>query len=144
MPIKLKILHQLRILSSPEENIMASVTIDNKQLIKDYLDAINANPKTEDLINQYVSDPSLKEHIRQAEAGFPGYELVAHQIVAEGDLVAVRGTFYGVHKGEFASIAPTGKKVSGDLMLFYRISDGLIVEHWMQWDMKAVVDQLNH
>jgi predicted ester cyclase len=29
-------------------------------------------------------------------------------------------------------------------MLFYRISDGLIVEHWMQWDMKAVVDQLNH
>ena len=123
---------------------MASVTIDSKQLIKDYLDAINANPKTEVLINQYVRDPSLKEHIRQAEAAFPGYELVAHQIVAEGDIVAVRGTFYGVHKGEFASIAPTGKKVSGDLMLFYRISDGLIVEHWMQWDMKAVVDQLNH
>jgi hypothetical protein len=38
---------------------MASVTIDSKQLIKDYLDAINANPKTEVLINQYVRDPSL-------------------------------------------------------------------------------------
>jgi predicted ester cyclase len=142
-PIKLKILHQLRIISSPEKNIMASVTIDSKQLIQDYLDAINANPKTEDLVNQYVSDPGLKEHIRQAEAAFPGYELVAHQIVAEGDIVAVRGTFYGVHKGEFAGIAPTGKKVSGDLMLFYRISDGLIAEHWMQWDMAAVVDQLS-
>lgn len=36
------------------------------------------------------------------------------------------------------------EKVSGDLMLFYRISDGLIAEHWMPWDMKAVVDQLTH
>jgi predicted ester cyclase len=144
LPIKLKILHQLRIISRPEENIMASVTIDSKQLIKDYLDTINANPKTENLINQYVGDSSLKGHIREAEAAFPGYQLVAHQIVAEGDIVAVRGSFYGVHKGEFAGIAPTGKKVSSDLMLFYRISDGFIVEHWMQWDMKAVVDQLNH
>jgi hypothetical protein len=50
----------------------------------------------------------------------------------------------GVHKGEFAGIQPTGKKVSGDLMLFYRITDGLIAEHWMQWDMKAVMDQLTH
>ncbi len=123
---------------------MASVTIDGKQLIQDYLGAITAKPKTEELINQYVSDPSLREHIREAEAAFPRYELVAHQIVAEGDIVAIRGTFYGVHKGEFAGIAPTGKKVSGDLMLFYRIHEGLIAEHWMQWDMKAVVDQLTN
>jgi predicted ester cyclase len=121
---------------------MASVTTDNKQLIQDYVDAITATPKTETLIKQYVSDPSLQEHIRQAEAAFPSYELVAHQIVAEGDMVALRGTFYGVHKGEFAGIAPTGKKVSADLMLFYRMQDGLIVEHWMQWDMNAVLRQL--
>jgi predicted ester cyclase len=131
-------------MSTPEENTMASVTIDAKQLIKDYVNAITGNPKTEDPINQFVSDPGLKEHIRHAEAAFPGYELVAHQIVAEGDIVALRGTFYGVHKGEFAGIAPTGKKVSGDLMLFYRINGGLIVDHWMQWDMKAVVDQLTN
>jgi predicted ester cyclase len=131
-------------MSRAEENTMASVTIDSKQLIKDYFNALTGSPKTEALINQYVSDPGLKEHILQAEAAFPRYELAAHEIVAEGDTVAVRGTFYGVHKGEFAGIAPTGKKVSGDLMLFYRISDGLIVEHWMQWDMKAVVDQLTN
>ena len=123
---------------------MASVTIDNKLLIKDYLNALSGRPKTEDRVNQYVSDPGLKEHIRQAEAAFPGYELVAHRIVAEGDIVAFHGTFYGVHKGEFAGIAPTGKKVSGDLMLFYRINDGLIAEHWMQWNMQALLDQLTH
>jgi predicted ester cyclase len=144
LSIKPKILQQLRIISRPEQNTMDNVTIDNKQFIKDYVNALSAKPKTEALINQYVSDPSLKEHILRAEAAFPRYELVAHQLVAEGDIVAFRGTFYGVHKGEFAGIAPTGKKVSGDLMLFYRIHDGLIVEHWMQWDMKAVVDQLTN
>ena len=121
---------------------MATVTTDNKQLIQDYVNAITGTPKTETLIKEYVSDRSLKRHILEAEAAFPNYDLVAHQIVAEGDMVALRGTFYGVHKGEFAGIAPTGKKVSGDLMLFYRIQDGLIAEHWMQWDMKAVLDQL--
>jgi predicted ester cyclase len=142
MSIKLKILQQLRIMSRAEENIMASVTIGSKQLVKEYVNALTGKPKTEALINQYVSDPGLKEHIRQAEAAFPNYELVARQIVAEGDIVALRGTFCGVHKGEFAGIAPTGKKVSGDLMLFYRVTDGLIVEHWMQWDLRAVMDQL--
>jgi predicted ester cyclase len=142
LTIQHKLFEQLQIISRAEENTMASVTIDSKQLIKDYFNALTGSPKSEALINQYVSDPSLKEHIRQAEAAFPRYELAAHQIVAEGDMVAVRGIFHGVHKGEFAGIAPTGKKVSGDLMLFYRVSDGLIVEHWMQWDMKAVVDQL--
>jgi predicted ester cyclase len=121
---------------------MASVTTDNHQLIQDYVNAITATAKTEALLQQYVSDRSLKEHIHQAEAAFPNYELVAHQIVAEGDMVALRGTFYGVHKGEFAGMAPTGRKVSADLMLFYRIHDGLIAEHWMQWDMQAVLAQL--
>jgi hypothetical protein len=29
-------------------------------------------------------------------------------------------------------------------MLFYRIDDGLIAEHWMQWNMQALLDQLTH
>jgi predicted ester cyclase len=36
----------------------------------------------------------------------------------------------------------TGIRVSSDLMIFYRVSDGLIVEHWMQMDVKDVVEQL--
>jgi predicted ester cyclase len=87
---------------------------------------MTTNPKIEDLISQYGSDPGMKRPFRQAEAAFPGYELAAHRIVVEDDIVALRGSFYEVHKGELGAIAPTGKKVSGDLMLFYRISDGLI------------------
>ena len=121
---------------------MSTLTVDSRQFIESYFEAMTSQPKTEDLLNRYISDDSLKEHIRQAEAAFPGYQIVRHQVVSEDDIVAVRGTVQGVHKGEFAGIAPTGKPISVDLMIFYRVDDGRIVEHWMQWDLKSVIDQL--
>lgn len=121
---------------------MAPVTIDSKALIEDYLNALSGQPKTEELMNRYISDPSLKEHIRQAEAGFPAYEVIAHQMVAEGDLVAVRCTVRGVHKGEFAGIPATGRQISSDFMIFYRVSGGMIAEHWMQLNLAEIIQQL--
>lgn len=121
---------------------MNSVAIDSKQLIKEYFNALSGHPKTEELLDRYISDPGLKEHIRLAEDAFAEYELVPSLIVAESDLVAARCTFRGVHKGEFAGIQPTGKSVSTDLMIFYRIRDGRITEHWMQMDTRGLIDQL--
>jgi predicted ester cyclase len=121
---------------------MDTVAVDNKQLIREYLDALSGHPKTEELLERFISDPALKEHIRQAEAAFPEYEVLPVQMVAEGDTVALRCTFRGIHKGDFAGIAPTGKQAAIDFMIFYRLSDGMIVEHWMQLDFRAVMDQL--
>jgi predicted ester cyclase len=121
---------------------MSAITVDNKQLIRDYFTALSGRPKTEELLDRFISDPDLKEHIRVAEAAFPEYELIAHEMVAEGELVAVRGTVRGVHKGEFAGIQATGKRISVDLMIFYRISSDRIAEHWMQLDMKSLLGQL--
>ena len=121
---------------------MSTVAIDSKQLVEDYFKALSGHAKTEDVVDRYVSDPALKEHIRQAEAAFPNYELVAHHIVADGDMVAVRATFHGTHKGEFAGIAPAGKTVSAEVMIFYRIHNGRITEHWMQWDVRALIEKL--
>ena len=121
---------------------MNSAVTDAKQFVEEYLNALSGQPKTEKLLDQYVSDPGLKEHIRAVEAAFPAYELVPQQIVAEGDTVAVRGTFHGVHKGEFAGVQPTGKSVSGDLMIFYCVSEGRIAEYWLQMDMAGLVERL--
>jgi len=121
---------------------MSTVAISSKQAVKEYLHALSGQPKTTELLDRYISDPKLKEHISQAEAAFPEYEVVPNEMIAEGDLVAARCTFRGVHRGDFAGIPPTGKHVSSDFMIFYRVSDGIIAEHWMQMDVKAVVDQL--
>ena len=117
-------------------------TLASKQLIEDYLHALATEPKTEALLDRYMTDPLLKEHIRQAEAAFPGYHLDADQIIAEGDSVAVRATMRGVHGGPFAGIAATGKPVRAGLLLFYRIADGRIAEHWMHLDTGALLAQL--
>ena len=114
----------------------------NKQLITEYLDALSGHPKPRDLIARFASDPSLVEHIEQVEAGFPAYELVAEETIGERDLIAVRGVFRGVHRGPFAGVEPTGRRVEATLMIIYRILDGRISEHWLQFDSASLLRQL--
>ena len=115
----------------------------NKELVRRYLDALSGNPKPLVVVRRFVSDAALVEHISQVEAAFPNYEIHAHQVVAEDDLVAVRGTFKGTHSGAaFYGIEPRGTEASADLMIIYRIANGLIAQHWLQFDGAALVAQL--
>ena len=117
----------------------------NKQLISQYFQALSGQPKPLSLLQRYVTDPALIEHISQCEASFPNYELIAHQVIAEGDLVAVRGTFKGTHRGaSFCGVEPRGANASGDLQIIYRIENGRIAEHWLQFDGAALVAQLRN
>lgn len=122
---------------------MTILAVDNGQLVRRYLAEISGKAKTDKIIEQYVADPRLKEHIRYAESAFPAYEVVAEQLVCEGDTVALRGTFRGIQHGEFSGIPPTGKHVSAAIMLFYRLEGGKIVDHWMVLDMFSLMNQLN-
>ena len=115
----------------------------NKQLIGQYFQALSGQPKPLTLLQRYVTDPALIEHISQAEASFPNYELIAHQVIAENDLVAVRATFRGTHRGaSFFGVEPNGATASGDFMIIYRIENGRIAQHWIQFDGAALVAQL--
>jgi predicted ester cyclase len=121
---------------------MSLTAMQSRQFVERYLEALSGRSKTPELVNGFVSDAALAAHIRDVEAAFPAYELVADVVVAENDLVAMRGVFRGVHRGTFAGIAPTGRSVSAPLMIFYRIADGRIAEHWLQFDGAALVAQL--
>jgi len=52
-------------------------------------------------------------------------------------------TFQSVHRGTFAGVPPTGRAVSAPLMIIYRISEGRIVEHWMQFDGALAFEPLS-
>lgn len=122
---------------------MSTATMSTRQVFEEYLNALSGKPKTVEGTKQYVSDPELIEHIRECEAGFPLYSIDVHEMLVDGDKVAVRGTFHGTHKGEFAGVAPTGRTVSADLMLFYLLEDGKISKFWMQADMAGLIGQLS-
>lgn len=117
---------------------------DNKALITEYLEAISGKEKPAELQDEYIadSDQELKDHIMMFEAGFPLYELIAEDMIAEGDEVAVRATFRGVHEGEFFGVPATGNEVEISLIIIYRIEDGMIAEHWMQADVMGLMQQL--
>ena len=85
---------------------------NNTRMVNEYLAAISGVPKTPELVSRFVDDPELKEHVALFEAAFPRYELLAEDLVAEQDKVAVRATFNGRHRGEFQGLAPTGRQVS--------------------------------
>jgi predicted ester cyclase len=117
---------------------------ENKALIAAYFEAISGKEKPAALQEQYIadSDQALKDHIDMFEAAFPLYELIAEDMIAEGDEVAVRATFRGTHQGEFSGIPATGNEVEIPVFLIYRIEDGKIVEHWMQADVMGLLQQL--
>ena len=117
-------------------------TEDNKTLIRRYFEALSGKEKASAVVNRYVTDEELKHHIAFYEAAFPNYELIADDLIAEGDKVVVRSTFRGTHKGDLMGIAPTGKQVTMPLILIYRIADNKIVEHWMQADALGMMQQL--
>ncbi len=116
--------------------------IENKTLITDYLRTLSGQPKKPDLVRQYVADERLAKHIADVEAAFPNYEIIIEDLVAEGDKVVVRGNFRGIHRGLFAGIEATGKSVSAGLMIIYCIANGRIIDHWMQFDMLMLLQQL--
>jgi predicted ester cyclase len=115
---------------------------ENKAFIRRYFEALSGKDKPAAVVNRYVSDEELKHHIALYEAAFPSYQLIAEDMIAEGDKVVVRSTFRGTHKGDLMGIPPTGKQVTMPLILIYRIADDKIVDHWMQADALGLLQQL--
>lgn len=51
-------------------------------------------------------------------------------IIAEGDVVAVRLTFSGTHEGELQGIPSTGKRISVEHVHWQRLTNDKMVERW--------------
>ena len=113
-----------------------------KTLITDYLRTLSGQPKPPEVVRRYVADERLALHIAEIEAAFPSYEITIEDLLAEGEKVVVRGEFKGIHRGPFAGIEPTGKSVSAGLIIIYAIAGGRIVDHWMQFDLFTLLQQL--
>jgi steroid delta-isomerase-like uncharacterized protein len=119
-------------------------TAENRQVIERYLEAISGNPKPPALVDQYVADAdeALKQHIADAEAAFPRYELLAEDLFAEDNKVVLRFNLHGTHQGDFMGIPATGREINVPGIIIYHLADGKITAHWMQIDSMAMMQQL--
>jgi steroid delta-isomerase-like uncharacterized protein len=73
---------------------------------------------------------------------FPDLHNTIEKQVAEGNVVATRGTTHGTHQGPLGKIAATGKSVSVPWMIFTRFDGGRIVENHEIYDEAALMKQL--
>ncbi len=75
-------------------------------------------------------------------AGFPDYQTMIDDLIAEGDKVVARITMSGTNTGSFMGMPPTGKHVSFTGIYIARIANGKIVEHWGEEDGVSLLQQL--
>ena len=80
--------------------------------------------------------------IAALRAGFPDIRFTIEDLVASGDLVAVRWTWRATHTGSFRGLAPSGRTVTDTGMAFYRLKDGRIDRAWVETDRLGVLQQI--
>ena len=85
---------------------------------------------------------SLREDLKVFRVAFPDLVATADIVVAEGDLVAVKGTWVGTQEGEFFGLPPSGKKLSVTGINFFRLHDGRLAERWGSFDALSMMRQL--
>ena len=73
---------------------------------------------------------------------FPEQTVEVHDVVAEGDRVAVRHTHHVRHGGPFMGMPPTGRQASVDGIEIFRMAGGQIAEMWHQDDFLGLFQQL--
>lgn len=114
----------------------------NKAFIIEYINAISGKPKTKELIDNYISDERLKNHIYFFESAFPKYEMTIEEITAEKSRVVVRAQITGKHEGELNGIPATHKEIDVPGVISYEIDNNKIVNHWLMGDTLMLMEQL--
>jgi hypothetical protein len=115
----------------------------NKEFVILYLNALSGVIKTTELMEKYITDIELINHIPFFDTVFPAYEMFADEITAENNRVVVRARLKGRHEGELNGIMPTHRNVEFPFVIGYEIENSKIVHHWLISDQFALMEQLS-
>ncbi|MBN2133304.1 MAG: ester cyclase [Sedimentisphaerales bacterium] len=85
----------------------------------------------------------LKQTIMAYRTAYPDLQFTIEDLIAEGDLVALRWSAAGTQKGELMGIPATGLATTTVGINLARFdADGKIVEEWCSWDVLGLMQQL--
>jgi predicted ester cyclase len=73
---------------------------------------------------------------------FPGHHFIVDDVVVNGDKAAARWTMTATNSAPIAGIAPTGRPITQQAIVFYRFEGGKIAELWIQLDQVGVFRQI--
>jgi predicted ester cyclase len=84
----------------------------------------------------------LKAILASAHRALDMHAVQDEVYAADGDRVVIHLTFHGTHVGEFLGAAPSGRAVTWTSIEVYRLTNGRIVERWVQADTTGLMRQL--
>ena len=101
------------------------------------------------LLAQHRSEPAGhmgREEFRQLGSAFysafPDFNHTIEDQIAEGDRVVTRQTLRGTHKGPFQGLTPTEKQFTITAIAIDRVSEGKIIERWIDFDVLGLMQQI--
>jgi len=86
--------------------------------------------------------PTFERFVSGVTNGMPGYTYEIHDQIAQGDVVANRVTWRGVHSGNLAGVPATGRSIELRGINMFRVKHGRVVEQWAQLDMLGLLQQI--
>jgi predicted ester cyclase len=75
-------------------------------------------------------------------AAFPDFRNTIDDLFGKGDKVVVRYTLSGTHKGPYMGISPTGKKITFERIIIFKVVGGKVAEAWGINDTYGLMQQL--
>jgi steroid delta-isomerase-like uncharacterized protein len=131
---------------------------ENKKLVLEHYESFVHQQDAEAVRQQVAADfcdhemppgtlPGPEAFLRfraMLHTAFPDLRVKIEDIVAEGDLVAVRATWTGTHRGPLPLLAVpvSNRTFTFTGMVFWRIRDGKLVERWATIDRLGLQQQL--
>ncbi len=133
----------------------SDITTTNKEVVREFFAALDSQDFTalsDLLVDEFVihladgtdrvGRDAAFQVIRGFYSSFPDYTHSIEEMIAEGDLVAVRVNYTGTHQGDFQGVAPTGREVNYAGMFFMTVADGVLMEDWFIDDDLYLMSQL--
>jgi steroid delta-isomerase-like uncharacterized protein len=94
----------------------------------------------------FAPDACGRDQFKQVHAlyraAFPDVRILVEDVVAEGDMAAVRWSATGTHRGDLLGFSGTGKQARFNGMSLVRLKGGQIVEGWNVFDQLGMLQQL--
>ena len=84
----------------------------------------------------------LRAIANMIRGGFPDFNIIVEDQVAEGDRVVLRFTEEGTQKGKVFGIPPSGNRARWSAIHIIRVEDGKMAEHWDTIDLLGMMRQL--
>jgi steroid delta-isomerase-like uncharacterized protein len=128
--------------------------VDARAVVEELVDTINAHDgvagrrlydtgvRAISAAGRHLDRRGLEQILETTVTAFPDFRVEIVRWIVDGDTVVTEEVMSGTHRGAFAGLAPTNRKVRLPMMHLTRVCDGLIIERIAYHDTAGILRQL--